>query len=136
MISSGSPQMIGSPICLLDDDLSVLKSTGRLLLSAGWSVEPFLDPQSFLSYAKTNQPRLLVLDMSMPLMHGLEVEERLREVSPRTQMIVLTAKDDPFLRASAIKLGAARYLIKPVNDDEFLSGIEAVLRSEPKVQPD
>jgi FixJ family two-component response regulator len=134
MSRSGIPDLNGSPICLLDDDSSVLKSTGRLLLSAGWSTEPFLDPQSFLSYARTNQPHLLVLDMSMPLMHGLEVQKRLREVSPHTQVIVLTAKDDPALRSRATNLGAARYLIKPVEDEELLSGIEAVLRSEPKAQ--
>jgi FixJ family two-component response regulator len=134
MSRSGTPHLNGSPICLLDDDSSVLKSTSRLLLSAGWSVEPFLDPQNFLSYATTNQPRLLVLDMSMPLMPGLEVQERLREVSPRTQVIVLTAKDDPVLRSRAINRGAARYLIKPVEDEEFLSGIEAVLRGGPKAQ--
>jgi DNA-binding response OmpR family regulator len=112
-----------------------LKSTSRLLLSAGFSVEPFLDPQGFLSYAMANQPRLLVLDISMPLMHGLEVQERLREISPRTQVIVLTAKDDPALRSRAIKLGAARYLIKPVEDEEFLCGVETVLRRETNAQP-
>ena len=91
-------------------------------------MEPFLDPQNFLSYASANQPRLLVLDLSMPLMPGLEVQERLRKVSPRTQVIILTAKDDPTLRSRAINLGAARYLIKPVEDKELISGIEAALR--------
>jgi FixJ family two-component response regulator len=135
MSKSGIPHLNGYPICLLDDDSSVLKSTSRLLLSAGFSVEPFLDPQGFLSYAMANQPRLLVLDISMPLMHGLEVQERLREISPRTQVIVLTAKDDPALRSRAIKLGAARYLIKPVEDEEFLCGVETVLRRETNAQP-
>jgi FixJ family two-component response regulator len=125
----GAPHLNGSPICLLDDDSSALKSTSRLLSSAGWSVEPFLDPHSFLSYARTNQPRLLVLDMSMPLMPGLELQKRLREVSPRTQVIVLTAKDDPALRSRAITLGATRYLIKPAENEELLSGIEAVLQN-------
>jgi DNA-binding response OmpR family regulator len=129
MSISGTAVSNGSPICLLDDDPSVLKSTDRLLSSAGWSVEPFLDPQCFLSYARTNQPRLVVLDLSMPLMHGLEVQKQLREVSPQTQVIVLTAKDEPGLRSSAINLGAARYLIKPVEDEELISGVEAVLRS-------
>ena len=135
MSRSVTPYLNGSPIALLDYDSSVLKSTGRLLMSAGWTVEPFLDPQSFLSYVRTNHPRLLLLDMSMPLMHGLEVQERLREVSPRTQVIVLTAKDDPILRSRSIKLGAARYLIKPVEDEELLSEIEAVLGNVLKAQP-
>jgi len=76
----------GSAICILDDDPSVLKSTGRLLSSAGWPVQPFIDPHSFLNYARMHRPRLVVIDMAMPLMHGLEVQKRLREVSPATKI--------------------------------------------------
>ncbi len=134
MSRSDIPHLNGSPICLLDDDSSVLRSTSRLLSSAGWPVEPFLDPDTFLSHAAANQPPLVVIDMSMPLMHGLIVQERLRKVSPRTRVIVLTGKDDPALRSRATDLGAARFLIKPVEDEELLSGIEALLRSEPNPQ--
>src|SRR6187200_2247923 len=70
----------GAAICLLDDDPSVLRATARLLASAGRDVVPFDDPHSFLTYAQTYQPPLAILDIRMPLMHGLEVQKRLHDV--------------------------------------------------------
>ena len=63
----------------------------------------------------------------MPLMHGLEVQKRLREISPATRVVVLTANDDPVIRSSAIDAGAAAFFVKPVEDEEFLSGIDSAL---------
>jgi len=117
----------GSPICLLDDDPSVLKATGRLLSSAGRAVQSFTDPHAFLNYAQTQHPRLAIVDILMPLMHGLEVQRRLQSVSPATRVIILTSKDDPFVRSRAIEAGAAGFFLKPVNDEEFLSGVDEVL---------
>lgn len=114
-------------VCLVDDDSSVLKATGRLLSSAGWIVESFSDPVEFLRYAHTHQPQLVVLDIRMPLMNGLEVQTRLRTISPGTRVIVLTSKDDPSVRSRAIDLGASAFFLKPVGDSEFLAGIESVL---------
>jgi FixJ family two-component response regulator len=117
----------GIAICLVDDDPSVLRATGRLLSSAGRQVRSFTDPSAFLNYAKAEQPRLAILDMLMPQMHGLEVQRRLRDVSPATRVIILTSKDDPFVRSRAMDAGAAGFFLKPVNGDEFLSGVDAVL---------
>lgn len=132
--NSGPSPSKGNFVCLLDDDSSVLKSMSRLLVSAGWPVQPFLDPHSFLTYAQNNQPRLLVLDMSMPLMHGLEVQERLRQVSHHTQVIVVTAMDDPGLRSRATGLGASRFFVKPVEEEELLSGVDLLMRDESNAQ--
>src|SRR3954447_1245191 len=55
-------------VCLLDDDPSVLKATGRLLTSAVWAAESFTDPHAFLSYAHQHRPALVVLDIAMPVM--------------------------------------------------------------------
>ena len=112
-------------VCLVDDDPSVLKATGRLLTSAGWEVKTFDDPSAFLSFARTEQPRVAVIDIWMPQMHGLEVQTRLREVSPFTQVIILTARDDPFVRAKALAAGACAFFIKPEHDEDFLGGIAA-----------
>ena len=117
----------GAAICILDDDPSVLKSTGRLLSSAGWPVQPFQDPNSFLNYAEIHHPRLAVIDMAMPLMHGLEVQRRLREISPATKVVVLTANDDPAIRSRAIEAGATNFFVKPVEDTKFLSAIASAL---------
>ncbi len=114
-----------STVWLLDDDLSVLKATGRLLASAGWEVERFIDPDDFLHHAKTYRPRVVVIDMWMPRMHGLEVQRRLSEVSPATRVIVLTARDDRVVRWKALAAGAAAFFIKPERDDEFIAGIRS-----------
>jgi len=114
-----------STVCLLDDDPSVLKATGRLLASAGWEVERFIDPDDFLHHAKTYRPRVVVIDMWMPRMHGLEVQRRLSEVSSATRVIVLTARDDRVVRWKALAAGAAAFFIKPERDDEFIAGVRS-----------
>jgi two-component system response regulator HydG len=119
-----------SAVCLLDDDPSVLKATGRLLASAGWRVEAFTDPDDFLHHAETYRRRVAVIDMWMPRMHGLEVQRRLSEVSPSTRVIVLTANDDRAVRWKALAAGAAAFFIKPERDDEFLAGVRSAFAAQ------
>jgi FixJ family two-component response regulator len=117
-------------VYLLDDDSSILKSTGRLLDSAGWKVEAFTDPIAFLERAATYCPDVAVIDILMPEMNGLEVQTRLRRVSPSTRVIVLTAKDDPSVRRIAMNKGASAFFIKGVESSEFLAGVKAA--ADPK----
>ena len=116
-------------VYLLDDDSSILKSTGRLLDSAGWKVEAFTDPIEFLERASTHCPDVAVIDIFMPEMSGLEVQTRLRRISPSTRVIVLTAKDDPSIRRKAMNEGASGFFIKGVESGEFLAGIKAAAES-------
>jgi FixJ family two-component response regulator len=122
-----APDTTGLIVCLVDDDASVLKATGRLLSSAGWKVQSFSDPVEFLEYAETDHPKVVVLDIRMPVMNGLEVQSRLRQVSPSTRVVVLTSKDDPSVRSRAMDAGASAFFVKPVGDEEFLAGIESAL---------
>src|SRR4029077_17295047 len=90
-------------VYLLDDDASILKATRRLLDSAGWdNVENFTDPDAFFQRAAAGRPNLAVIDIIMPDMNGLEVQTRLRRVSPSTRVIVLTGQDDPSIRRIAM----------------------------------
>ena len=109
----------------LDDDSSILKSTGRLLDSAGWKVETFTDPIAFLEQAGMHCPGVAVIDILMPEMNGLEVQTRLRQISPSTRVIMLTANDDPSVRGLAMNGGASAFFLKGVESDEFLAGITA-----------
>ena len=118
-----------SAVYLLDDDPSILKATGRLLDSVGWKVETFSDPLAFLEHAAIHSPELAVIDMVMPDMNGLEVQTRLRRVSPSTRVIVLTAKDDPSVRRMAMNAGASAFFIKGVESGEFLAGVKAAAES-------
>jgi len=114
-------------ICLLDDDPSVLKAVSRLLSSAGWHVEQFSDPEKFLEYAKIHRSPVAVIDIWMPLMSGLEVQSRLRELSPSTRVIIFTGKDDLMVRSTALNAGASAFLTKPFDDEELLTAIRLAL---------
>jgi two-component system response regulator FixJ len=117
-------------VYLLDDDASILKSTRRLLDSAGWNnVEIFTDPIAFLEHAAMRRPELAVIDILMPDMNGLEVQTRLRNVSPSTRVIMLTANDDPSVREVAMNRGASAFFIKGVESGEFLAGVKAAADS-------
>jgi FixJ family two-component response regulator len=110
-------------ICLLDDQPSILKGLVRLLASADLRAEPFSDPNEFLSYAGIHRSPLAVIDVWMPIMNGLEVQSRLREISPSTRVIILTAHDDPRMRSTALDAGASAFLTKPFNSEEFLTAV-------------
>ena len=114
-----------SAVYLLDDDPSILKATRRLLDSVGWKVEAFSDPIAFLEHAAIHCPELAVIDIVMPNMNGLEVQTRLRSISPSTRVIVLTARDDPSVRRMAMNAGASAFFIKGVESGEFLAGVKA-----------
>ena len=110
---------------VLDDDPSLLKSVRRLLDAAGYKVEAFTDPIAFLKRAALRRPEVAVIDIRMPEMNGLEVQTRLRSLSPSTRVIILTSKDDPAVHALAMNAGASAFLIKGVDNKEFLAGVKA-----------
>lgn len=116
-------------VYLLDDDASILKSTGRLLDSAGWKVEAFTNPIAFLEHAVMHFPDVAVIDILMPQMSGLEVQAQLRQISHSTRVIMLTAKDDPSVRRMATNKGASAFFIKGVESGEFLAGVDAAADS-------
>jgi FixJ family two-component response regulator len=123
LIAASAKQAI--TICLLEDDPSVLKATGRLLSSAGWKVESFLDPIAFLRYAQAHRPEVAIIDILMPVMNGLEVQSRLRTLSPSTRLIVLTSNEDPIVRSTAMRSGAFAFFLKPASKEEFLAEVES-----------
>jgi two-component system phosphoglycerate transport system response regulator PgtA len=127
--AGGEPDAQVSPatVCLLDDDLSVLKATGRLVRAAGLEVKTFSDPHAFLQHAHQYQPRVAVIDIWMPAMNGLEVQQRVRSIAPATRVIVLTSKDDPGIQTKAIERGAFAFFLKPVAGDEFVECIRTAL---------
>ena len=114
-------------IWLLDDDVSMLKALGRLMDSAGFDVEKFSDPVTFLARLEQATCRLAVLDVWMPQMSGLEVQTRLRRDSPATQIIFLTGRDDPLARQTAIEAGAFAFLSKPFDDEVLMQLIREAL---------
>jgi two-component system response regulator HydG len=114
-------------VCLLDDDPSVLKGLGRLLTSADLDPKTFGDPMEFLSYAQRHRPAVALIDVCMPEMSGLEVQSRLREISPSTRVIIFTGKNDPLLRSTALNAGASAFLTKPFESEELLTAVRLAL---------
>jgi FixJ family two-component response regulator len=115
------------PICILDDDFSVLNSLRELLDSDGLEARTFDNPDLFLAYARENPVRLAVLDVWLPQMSGIDVQERLRELSPETLVIIITGREEPAIHAAAVEAGAFGFLGKPFEDEAFLALVREAL---------
>ena len=124
-----------SVICLLDDDPSVLKAVGRLLASAGLVVEVFSEALPFLSYISTNGVDLVVLDIWMKHMSGLEVLAHMCSLSPHTPIVIITGREDIAVKAIATQVGVVGYFLKPFDDEEFLAAVRHALGARRKVKP-
>ena len=116
-------------ICILDDDASVRHSIVQLLDSDGLKALSFEDAEAFFAHARSHAVPLAVLDVWMPEMSGLQVQARLREVSPDTKVIVMTGRETPAIRAAALEGGAFAFLLKPFDGEAFLSLVRQALRS-------
>ena len=114
-------------VCLLDDDPVVLTGMSRLLASAGLRAKQFTDPEEFLLEVKVHRTPVAIVDVWMPAMNGLEVQSRLREISPSTRVIIFTGKEDPLVRSAALNAGASAFFMKPFRDDEFLTAVRLAL---------
>jgi len=119
--------MPGKSICILDDDFSVLNSLRELLDSDGWEARTFDNPELFLAYAREHPVKLAVLDVWLPQMTGIDVQERLRVISPETLVIVITGREEPAIRATAMEAGAFGFLGKPFEDEAFLTLVRDAL---------
>jgi len=114
-------------IWLLDDDVSMLKALGRLMNSAGFSVEKFNHPAAFLARLEHAICRVAVLDVWMPDMNGLEVQACLRQDSPKTRIIFISGRDDLSVRQAALDAGAFAFLAKPFEDEVLIKVIQEAL---------
>jgi FixJ family two-component response regulator len=118
-------------VCLVDDDLSVLKSIERLLASDGFSVCAFNKPKEFLTYVQAHAVPLVVLDIWMEEMSGLEVQAQLSALSPQTRVIIITGREDQTEKLAALQLGVIAFFTKPFDDDQFLNAVRGALAMHP-----
>ena len=117
------------PICIVDDDVSVRNSIEQLLDSDGLRAQSFEEADDFLTYAHSHAVPLVVLDVWIPKISGLEVQKQLQVVSPNTKVIVVTAREVLAIRVAAMEGGAFAFLMKPFDDEAFLSVVYQALRS-------
>ena len=98
-----------------------------LLTSDGLKVRAFNKPEEFLVHATTHPVRLVVTDIWMEKVTGLEILARMCALSPRPRVIVITAREDLAARATAMQIGPVAYFMKPFNDEKFLAAVHDAL---------
>ncbi len=117
-------------VYIVDDDAAVRKALSRLLKSAGYEAIPFNSAREFMQHYQPGTPGCLVLDLAMPEITGLELQQWLRRSNSALPVIFLTGRGDIPTSVRAMKGGAVDFLTKPVHDAELLSAIEEGLRRE------
>ena len=117
-------------VFIVDDDPAVLKSLSRLLRASQVNVVTFSSPQDFLQRYDPHTPGCLVLDVAMPGLNGLELQEALRIKGSAIPIIFLTGHGDIPMSVQAMKGGALDFLIKPVQDKDLLKAVEAALEKD------
>ncbi len=114
-------------VFVVDDDPGALHSLAWLLRQADLRVRPFSSGREFLVAYQPGEPGCLVLDVRMPEMDGLSLQQTLWERKSRLPIIFISAFDDPPTRASAIRRGAIAFMQKPVDDKSLLDHIKCSL---------
>jgi len=121
---------------LLADDHAIVVEALRSLLSESYDVVGIVpDGRALLAEATKLRPDVIVLDIGMPLLNGLDAAIRLKELLPSAKLVFLTMKDDPNLAAAALNLGTIGYVLKHSAASELLKAISEVLRGKSYVTP-
>ena len=117
-------------IYVVEDDDALRDSLCWLIESAGYRVSAYGNAESFLAYLEPEARGCVVLDVRMPGMSGLELQERLIRRGQHLPIIFITGHGDVPMAVSAIKRGAVDFIEKPFQDQELLKRIESVMRTD------
>ena len=121
-------------VFIVDDDASVRDSLEYLLRSVGLGAKKFASATEFLEVYDPGSPGCLVLDVRMPGMSGLELQEELEERGSTLPIVFVTAHGDVPMAVHAVKAGAVDFLIKPFRDQELLDKVQQALQEDAKVR--
>jgi FixJ family two-component response regulator len=114
-------------VYVVDDDLSMRKAVGRLLESEGHAFEMFTGAREFLARVPHTGPSCVILDLNMPGLNGLELQETLAQMGRSEQVIFITGGASVLTSVQAMKAGAVDYLPKPFRDEDLLRAVERAL---------
>jgi len=121
-------------VFVVDDDVSVRESLELLIRCAGWAPETFASAQEFLARPRVRAPSCLVLDVSLPGLNGLDLQERVAAERTDMPIIFITGHGDVPMTVQAMKAGAVEFLTKPFGDEVLLGAIRnAIERSRAAV---
>ena len=118
---------MASTVLVVDDEKNIVQLARLYLNKEGYQVEAAYDGLEALKMAKSVRPDLIILDLMMPEMDGLDVCKELRKTS-NVPIIMLTAKGDDVDRIVGLEIGADDYMTKPFNPRELVARVKAVLR--------
>ena len=123
-------------IYVIDDDVSVRNGLDNLLRSAGFTVQTFSSAREFLASARPDMPSCLLLDVQLPGLSGLDLQQELAKGGVEIPIIFITGHGDIPMSVRAMKAGALEFLTKPVNDEDLLDAIQqAIARDHRARQP-
>ncbi|MCM3869641.1 MAG: response regulator, partial [Pyrinomonadaceae bacterium] len=115
-------------VFVVDDDVSVRESLELLIKFAGWQPETFASAGEFLARPRTATPHCLVLDISLPDLNGLELQNLIASERADTPIIFITGHGDVPMTVRAMKAGAVEFLTKPFDDNALLSAVKSAIR--------
>jgi FixJ family two-component response regulator len=118
-------------IAIVDDDAFICRAMQRLVLLMGMEANTFVSGQEFIEFFQAMpafNPECVILDVHMPGLNGLQVQERLNRIRPATPVVFMTAADEACIREQALASGAAAFLSKPFNGDLLNKTLRAVLK--------
>jgi len=114
-------------LAVVDDDEMLRESLPDLLREFGFSARAFSSGQEFLSSNDVGETRCLILDVAMPGMSGLEVQEELKRRGQAIPVIFISGQKDEEIRKQAFSQGAVKFLYKPFSDSALLEAVNAAL---------
>jgi FixJ family two-component response regulator len=114
-------------VFIVDDDVSVRESLDLLIRTAGWQPETYASAQAFLARARVPAPSCLVLDVSLPDLTGLDLQQRIGADRSDLPIIFITGHGDIPMSVRAMKAGAVEFLTKPFDDEKLLGAIAGAI---------
>ena len=117
-------------LAVVDDDESVRESLPDLLNEFGFASQTFSSAEEFLLSDSLERTRCLILDIAMPGMSGLELQQSLKQRGWKIPIVFLTAQRDKAIHERAFRQGAVRLLLKPFSDTALLEAVKAALQTE------
>lgn len=116
-------------IIVVDDDAGMSRAIERLLLTSGWHTRSFLSAEEFLASDALLDIGILILDIQLPGMSGLDLQQHLAEADVKPPAIFITAHDHPFLRERAELAGAVAYFTKPFEGQLLIDAVRRHLKA-------
>jgi len=127
---------VSKPRVIIADDHVLLAEAFEKLLSPECEVvAKVIDGRALVEACRTTHPDIVLLDISMPLLNGLDAARQIRAMNPSIKLIFLTMNDDPDLAAEAFRAGATAYLLKRSPASELLTAIRQAMKNRKYVSP-